>query len=55
MREMDPDHLNRLPSKGPDLPESDHFFTCECGEKVDRRRLGDVMQHLACGRGGGDE
>lgn len=46
----DRDKLNRLPSKGPDLPEADHFIPCECGEMVDRRKLGDVMHHAGHGQ-----
>jgi len=38
--------LNALPVAAPEVPEEDHFFTCQqCGRRVDYRRLGDVLYH----------
>lgn len=38
--------INALPVAAPDVPEKEHFFTCQqCGQRVDYRRLGDVLYH----------
>ncbi|GGD94534.1 hypothetical protein GCM10011515_12960 [Tsuneonella deserti] len=37
---------NRLRVTTHDLPEVEHFHVCPvCGQRVDRRRLGDVIYH----------
>jgi hypothetical protein len=45
--EMSREELNALTFERPDPGDgTDHFFVCsECGQAVDRRRLGDVMYH----------
>ena len=45
--EMSREELNALTVEFPDPEDAtDHFFVCsECGQAVDRRRLGDVMYH----------
>jgi bifunctional non-homologous end joining protein LigD len=38
--------LNRSPFIAAAVPEREHFYDCaECGQKVDMRRLGDVLHH----------
>lgn len=40
------ERANCLPATAPDLPEREHFHACTvCGQRVDRRRLGDVIHH----------
>lgn len=41
------DEYNAIPVAAPDLDEEiEHFYVCdECGQTVDRRRLGDVLYH----------
>jgi bifunctional non-homologous end joining protein LigD len=42
--------LNKAAVTAPDLHEHEHFYRCdECGQVVDRRRLGDVLHHEQAG------
>jgi bifunctional non-homologous end joining protein LigD len=38
--------INAFRVTAPDVPTEDHFYRCAgCGQRVDRRRLGDVLHH----------
>ncbi len=44
------EEVNALRYRGPDVPEEEHFFTCaDCGQAADKRRLGDVINHMTSG------
>jgi hypothetical protein len=40
------EELNQAPVEAPDVAEAKHFYECPvCGQRVDRRCLGDVLHH----------